>query len=312
MPDQQANFDTQFAPTRQDIDTQWRIEAKAMDNTWFKDKQSWQSAKSKLTAKYQLMEQKARAKLQGQVREQQQEQQAAQAEREQAQSLLRRDPGDIPREERANIQVQASTGIRRLATKQFKRLSMSEMSSSALENSIYNYAENAPGAGKMAWLKADWRDPAGRTGEGLLDAYSKWKEDMLYSEYGPFEQRQLDTVWDSIMHSDRNFRRWKNKEVQNKLKAIRGRGKGTAAIRERIVGKSPLARTIITGLSPVATAIQAGRAMMDRRRAPVQQQPQPMQQRPPVEQQEQQQIITATNPQTGRKITSSDGGKTWQ
>lgn len=274
----QNDFDTQFAPARQDIDTQWRIEAKAMDNTWFKDRQSWQSAKSKLTAKYRLIEQKARSKLQGQMREQQQEQQAQEAEQQRVQELVGTDVRGLPREQQAQLRMELPPEAERIVFQQPDVLSVSQMGNRALADSINYYAKQAADTPGLEW------GPPKKTGEGLLRAYGEWKDTIQYDSYGPVEQKQLDAVWDINMSNNKIFNKWENKKVQNQLRVLRGRGKGAAAIRERVVGKSPLGRSIITGLSPVATAIQAGRAMMSRRGTPAPQQPQPMQQQQPVEQ----------------------------
>ncbi len=292
----QNDFAIQFQQIRQDLHGQYKIEIEQYKSTRFKDRAQFESVQSRLKAKYQMLEYKATTKLQQQIQQQQQEQQAQQAQQQRVQELVGTDVRGLPREQQAQLRMELPPEAERIVFQQPDVLSVSQMGNRALADSINYYAKQAADTPGLEW------GPPKKTGEGLLGAYSEWKDTIQYDSYGPVEQKQLDAVWDINMSGNKIFKKWESKKVQNQLRVIRGRGKGAVAIRERVVGKTPLARTIITGLSPVATAIQAGRAMMGGGRAPAQQQPQPMQQ----------QVITATNPQTGQKITSRDGGKTWQ
>jgi len=244
-----------------------------------------------------MMEFQSMQKLQQQVEEQQQEQ----AKREQLLGLARqRRGGGMPQEQQVEQRLGVTAG-QWAATAPARGLTAAQMASPSLTDSITRYAENAPP--KKLWLTGAAKEP--KTKAGLIDAYDRWKNWMDYDGQNYAVQRDLDRAWDEMMSFDPRYDEWwKNKKqhtVHQDIRIARHRGgKYAEAGRNLAQGKSPLARSIKKpGKTPeeVRWGHWGGGYMPDKK---------------PVAQPQQQKVLTATNPQTGRKITSYDGGQTWQ
>jgi hypothetical protein len=144
---------------------------------------------------------------------------------------------------------------------------------------------------KKGW---EWGAPK-MTKESILEQYSSWRDQVGYDQMDPTHQKQLDQRWDSMMRTDKQTSSWFSDKGKTTpivdVKAMRAKGKLGKAMAKKFV---PVRKR-----QPVSTPV--GRSFLDnldknsRKHLPAKQP-----------------AITASNEQTGEKLQSFDGGKTWQ
>jgi len=226
---------------RNQIQGQWQIEANALNNTWFANRGSFETAKAKMLSKYQMMEFQSMQKLQQQVEEQQQEQ----AKREQLLGLARqRREGGLPPGQQVEQRLGVTAG-QWTATAPSKGLSFTQMESPSLIKGVSRYAESAPSKG--LWFTRESKEPKTKT--GLIDAYNRWKDWMDYDEQNYAVQEDLDKVWDTQMVSDSRYDKWwkdvKKRTVHQDIKIARHKGgKYAEAGKMQALGMSPFAKSV--------------------------------------------------------------------
>jgi len=265
---------------RGQIQAQWQIEANALARTPFADRGKFEAANAKLSAKYDMMELKSMQALQQQAQEQQQEQ----AKREQLLGLARqRREGELSPEQLTQQRLGMTAG-QWGATAPERGLSFTQMESPSLRESVARYIDSAPS--RTGWLHRMMPGPPDKIKKGLIDAYNGWKDWVDYDEQNYAVKEDLDKIWDTEMYSRPECNTWweneKDRTVPKEVQRARHRGgKWAEAGKNAMAGKSPFARSIKKpSTAPIGMP--------------------------------QQRVLTATNPQTGQKITSRDGGRSWQ
>jgi len=243
-PDFGENFDRQLQQVREDLHNQWNIEMQALQNTWFPSKQHYDTAKAKLMAKYQMKDYEARRQLEAQT-----------AEQQMVRQLVTVNTRGMPAEEQATLRMQLGPEAERIVFAPTPRpLSPSQLGSPALQRSVHFFADTAPDIPGWEW------GPPKKTGEGLLRAYTEWKDTIGYDYLNPVQQRQYDRAWDLFMQEDKRFVNWQNPEIQANVQIIRSRGDISDIMRQKALGaKSPLARGIARepNLAMLKTALPA-------------------------------------------------------
>jgi hypothetical protein len=133
------------------------------------------------------------------------------------------------------------------------------------------------------------------TKESILEQYSNWRDQIGHKNIDSDHMDQLNQRWDSMMRSDKQFSSWfSDKEKKTpiiEVTAMRKRGKLSRAMAKKFV---PV-RTRQPVSTPVGRSFMTNLDKNSRKHLPAKQP-----------------AITASNEQTGEKLQSFDGGKTWQ
>lgn len=264
---------------RDTLTAQWQIEAGALNKSWFSDRGKFETAKAKLNAKYQQMELQAFTQLQQQTEEQQR-----------VQALIRQ-PRARTRGEEAQIRMELGPEAERLVfpTERVGRVPLSPTALRGYREFMTPYVEAAKTSG--------W-ELAGRIKlqEDLVKQYLAARDQAGYNDpsWTPTIKRQFDTEWDDLMASESN---WKWNPEAPEIKSLRAVGKLTRAIAKNItplgasVAKKKRRFTMPT--EPMTFGIEVAHRMVS-----------PGETKPKAR--------YAQNPDTGERIVSRDGGKTWQ
>ncbi|KKN77440.1 hypothetical protein LCGC14_0359990 [marine sediment metagenome] len=257
---------------------QWQIEAKALDKSWFPDKNKFATARAKLNAKYQRLELDAFTKLQEQQKEQQQVQQ------------LIANPQQRSPEDEALLRMQLRPEAESLVFPEGGQISPSYLRSKGFIGNMQGYA----GAAEDPW------GPGGKDKQSLIDQYQRWRESELYSTKSISEQQQLDREWDMLMASSRIFNKWWSDKTKRKqvteVKALRSTGKIAGAMRDKVTRVTPLGISLGKGKHTFGIfGSTAAKKEPEAQAVTTQQKP-----------------IIQQNKRTGQKRISNDGGKTWR
>lgn len=280
QPQQQApqfEYGLAVQDMKRELHNRWRIEANALQNSWFPDREKFNTALAKLNSKYQMEEYKTRQALDAKL-----------AEQKRFQQLMQTDVHAQTREQQAQLRLELPAEQERLVFDQPKppkapdTLSAAQITSPAMKKMITGFAEAAP---DMPWIERGNR----KTPKGLLNAYTGWKSLVKYDFMSPEEQHQYDQLWDVYMGQDERFAKsWEGNKPT--LRIMQSRGRGAQAMKQRALGTtSPLGRAIGGKVS---------------RRTQPEPAPQPVPQR--------QAPIQQRNRRTGQTRISYDGGRTWQ
>ncbi len=263
---------------------QWQIEAKALNKSWYPNREKFETAKAKLNAKYQSLELTAMTKLEQQQKEQQKVQQ------------LIKQPQKRSPEDEALLRMQLRPEAERLVFPESKHIPPSYLRSGGFIDNIRGYAGAAPTIAELFTRKEN--EP--KTKQGLIDQYQRWRESELYSTKSTSEQQQLDREWDMLMVGSSTFDKWWSDKTKRKqvteVKALRSTGKIAGAMRDKVTRVTPLGISLskgkhIFGIFGSTTARKEPEAQA----VATQQKP-----------------IIQRNKRTGQKRISNDGGKTWK
>ena len=260
---------------------QWRIDAEALNKSWFADKGKFDTAVAKLNAKYQQMELKAFTGLQQQMEEQQQ-----------VQTLIRNRPqGGYAPERKTQLRMELGTEAESLVFPT-EGTGRTPFSPAALKG--YRAFMEPFAAAAKEQPGFEWGTPV-RLQEDLTRQYVAAREQAGYSDlrFGLTNRRQFDAEWDDLMASERNYK-WDPKSLE--VKSLRTTGRLQQAATKNV---SPLGASVIKKkrfalpTEPMTFGMEAASRIIS-----------PGKSKP--------EIRYAQNPNTGERIKSEDGGRTWQ
>lgn len=257
---------------RDTLTTQWQIEANALNKSWFSDRGKFETAKAKLNAKYQQMELQAFTQLQQQTEEQQR-----------VQALIRQ-PRERTRGEEAQLRMELRPEAERLVfpAERVGRVPLSPTALTGYREFMVPFAEAA-----KEQRGFEWGTPV-RLQEDLVKQYLAARSQAGYDDpsWTPTIKRQFDYEWDTLMNEERNYK-WNPQAPE--IQSLRPTGR--------------LQRAATKNITPLGTSVARKVRFKPRYGAPG-----PAQRTAVVEPR----IRYAQNPDTGARIMSNDGGKTWQ
>ncbi len=265
---------------RETLTAQWQIEADALSKSWFSDRGKFETAKAKLNAKYKQMELQEFTQLQQQFEEQQR-----------VQTLIRQ-PRERTRGQEAQLRMELGPEAERLVFPVEK--SRDRPFSPGQLISYIEFME--------PFIKRTKTSGWGITGykreqQDLVKQYLAARDQAGYDDprWTPKQKRQFDTDWDYLMTTDRDFE-WDPEAPE--IKSLRAVGRLTRAVVKNItpLGASVAKKKRFTiPTEPMTFGIKVAQRMVSPRRP-----------------EEKPTARYAQNPDTGERIISRDGGRTWQ
>ncbi len=268
--------DSQAQQIKQQLHSQWQIEANALGKTFFKDKRQGEAKVAQLNAKYQRLELDAMTKWQQQ-----------QAEQQRVRNLISQ-PKERSRGQEATLRMQLGPEAERLVFPKKDYLSPQYLRSTGFRGNMTGYigaADDTPGF--------EWGPPKKKK-QSLVDQYQRWRESELYDTKSAQERKQLDREWDATMSSSPIYDKWWSSKTKHALptevRALRSTGQIAGAMRSKVAGTTPLGRSLGKSKQPAPSRQEQGPAV------------QPRQEQAPIVQR---------NKRTGQERVSYDGGKTW-
>lgn len=261
---------------RDTLTAQWQIEASALDKSWFSDRGKFETAKAKLNAKYQQMELQEFTQLQQQVEEQQR-----------VQTLIRQPRARTPGQE-AQLRMELGPEAERLVfpTERVGRAPFTPAGLRGYRAFMEPFAEAAKQ--QRGW---EWGTPV-RLQEDLVKQYLAARSQAGYDDpaWTPKQRQQFDTEWDDLMASERNYK-WEPEAPE--IRSLRAVGRLTRAVAKNI---TPLGASVVKKkrrftmpTEPMTFGMKIAQKIVSPTKARY-----------------------AQNPDTGERIVSNDGGKTWQ
>lgn len=262
---------------RDTLTAQWQIEAGALNKSYFSDRGKFETAKAKLNAKYQQKEFEAFTELQQQFEEQQR-----------VQSLIRQ-PRERTRGEEAQLRMELRPEAERLVfpTERVGRAPFTPAGLRGYRAFMEPFAEAA-----KQQRGFEWGTPV-RLQEDLIKQYTAAREQAGYNDpaWTQTQKRQFDAEWDDLMASERNYK-WEPEAPE--IRSLRAVGRLTRAVAKNI---TPLGTSVVKKkrrftmpTEPMTFGIEVAQRIVS---------PGPK-------------ARYAQNPDTGERIVSHDGGKTWQ
>ena len=268
--------------TRKISDTlmdQWRIEAEALKQTPFADAGKARAAGAKLNAKYNMKAYEQFSQLQQQIEEQQR-----------VQSLIRQ-PRNYTRGQEAQLRMELRPEAESLVFPT-EGTGRTPFSPAALKG--YRAFMEPFAAAAKEQPGFEWGTPV-RLQEDLTRQYVAAREQAGYSDlrFGLTNRRQFDAEWDDLMASERNYK-WDPKSLE--VKSLRTTGRLQQAATKNV---SPLGAAVIKKkrFALPTEPMTFGMEVASRITSPGKAKPE---------------IRYAQNPNTGERIMSRDGGRTWQ
>jgi len=212
------------------LQQQYNVQAKALERTPMTDvqfKTKILQLQTKTTMEWNKIEQGRRQKS---------------AEREQVQRLIRGGTSGQSREEEAGTRMQLGPEAEKLVYQKEKYLTPQYLRSKGFIENVAAYAGQAEDLRGLEW------GPPKKQKQDLVEQYQRWRQSELYDTKNPAEKQQLDREWDMMMFSSPVFKNWwKSKDKREpitEVKALRATGRISRAIREKVVGKSPIGASI--------------------------------------------------------------------
>lgn len=225
--------ESQYNQQRQYLHRQWKIDAEAIDNTWFADRGKWQTAVAKLTAKYRKEELKLQQVHEQQQQQQQQKQQYIMGLRGRGKALT-----DVELYQAQRRLTGEEERFARLPVEQ-KPFTFTQLSS--LGKFIQATAERAK--------EEPWKLGKKRTRKSLIDQYL-FAIDTLRIEdpvFGITKQQQFNEMWNRVMSTDKNFANWFDKQGKPpvEMRVVGAKGRIADAMKDKLIGKSPIGRSLL-------------------------------------------------------------------
>lgn len=269
---------------KEPLHAQWRIEADALNKSWFSDRGKFETAKAKLNAKYQQMELTALTKLQQQVQE-----------RQQVQRLIQQ-PRQYTRAQEADIRMQLGAEAERQV---FPKAPAERTPFSPTE--VLSLARNIRGAAEAATQEPWYHRGKEKTRKSLIDQYLATVNMLRVSDpraFGRARQQQFNAIWNREMSMDPAFANWFDKQGKPpvEMEIMAARGPAAEAVKKKAVGVSPIGQSLSK-----QRKWKIGGSILGPVVKPVREQAQP-----------EQKPIRQRNKRTGQERISYDGGKTWQ
>lgn len=223
----------QFNQQRQYLHRQWRIEADALRIRPFKSQAHADSALAKLNSKYRMRELGVRQKLETQ-----------QQERQRVQQLIQQTGRRTPIQEVA-LRMQLGPEAERLVFPPHQK----PFTYTQIVGLADDMREQAGAAKQEPRL---WRGQK-KTRKSLIKQYLAMVKLLGVSDpraFGPGRQQQFNDIWNRVMEMDKDFANWFDEQGKppSEMRVVISKGRIADAMKDKVIGKSPLGRSISRGI----------------------------------------------------------------